>query len=91
MQAGEWPAFLFLMNALKTAALLGLLSGLLLLGGDAIAGQQGLYIAFCVAISMNVFGYFFSDKMALAMYSAQPVTPTANAEIFNGCSPSCKA
>ncbi len=60
------------MNALKTAALLGLLSGLLLLGGDAIAGRQGLYMAFIVAIAMNFFGYFFSEKMALAMYSAQP-------------------
>jgi heat shock protein HtpX len=71
------------MNAIKTAALLGLLSGLLLLGGDAIAGRQGLYVAFALAIAMNFFGYFFSDKMALAMYSAQPVTPSQNNDVFD--------
>ncbi len=71
------------MNAIKTAALLGLLSGLLLLGGEAIAGHQGLYVAFVVAIAMNFFGYFFSDKMALAMYAAQPVTPSQNPDVFN--------
>jgi heat shock protein HtpX len=71
------------MNGIKTALLLGLLSGLLLLGGAAIAGREGLYIAFAVAIAMNFFGYFFSDKMALAMYSAQPVTPSQNGEVFN--------
>jgi heat shock protein HtpX len=36
-----------------------------------------------VAIAMNFFGYFFSDKMALAMYSARPVTPSQNGEVFN--------
>src|SRR3984893_2389423 len=71
------------MNALKTALLLGLLSGVLLLGGDLIGGRQGLYIAFGIAIAMNFFGYFFSDKMALAMYSAQPLTPTENPEAYN--------
>jgi heat shock protein HtpX len=71
------------MNAIKTALLLGLLSGVLLLGGDLIAGRQGLYIAFAIAIAMNFFGYFFSDKMALAMYSAQPVTPTENPDVYN--------
>jgi heat shock protein HtpX len=71
------------MNTIKTALLLGLLSGVLLLGGDLIAGRQGLYIAFAIAIAMNFFGYFFSDKMALAMYSAQPVTPTENPDVYN--------
>jgi heat shock protein HtpX len=71
------------MNGIKTAALLALLSGLLLLGGEAIAGRQGLYMAFVIAIGMNFFGYFFSDKMALAMYSAQPVTPSENNAVFH--------
>ncbi|MGH9646894.1 MAG: zinc metalloprotease HtpX [Bryobacteraceae bacterium] len=70
------------MNAMKTAVLLGALSGILLLGGDLIAGRQGLYIAFAVAIGLNFFSYFFSDKMALSMYSAQPVTPTENPEVY---------
>ncbi len=83
MRAGEkGPPFFCLMNAIKTALLLGLLSGLLLLGGEAIAGRQGLYIAFAIAIGLNFFGYFFSDKMALSMYSAQAVTPSENGEVF---------
>jgi heat shock protein HtpX len=71
------------MNALKTAALLGLLSGVLLLGGDLIAGRQGLYLAFIVAMGLNFFSYFFSDKIALSMYSAQPVGPAENREVYN--------
>jgi heat shock protein HtpX len=71
------------MNGLKTALLLGLLSGILLAGGDLIAGRQGLYVAFVIAIGMNFFSYFFSDKMALAMYSAQPVSPEENPQVFN--------
>lgn len=70
------------MNALKTTLLLGTLSGLLLFGGETIAGRQGLYIALAIAVAMNFFGYFFSDKMALAMYSAQPVTPDENGNVY---------
>jgi len=76
------PPCCFFMNAIKTALLLGLLSGVLLLGGELIAGRQGLYIAFAIAIAMNFFGYFFSDKMALAMYSAQPLTPMENPAVY---------
>src|SRR5689334_1911994 len=70
------------MNALKTTLLLGALSGLLLFGGELIGGRQGLYVALAIAVGMNFFGYFFSDKMALAMYSAQPVTPTENSDAY---------
>jgi heat shock protein HtpX len=70
------------MNGLKTALLLGTLSGLLLLGGDLIGGRNGLYIALAIAVAMNFFGYFFSDKLALSMYSAQPVTPTENSQVY---------
>src|SRR4029077_1499902 len=35
-----------------------------------------------IAVAMNFFGYFFSDKLALSMYSAQPVTPTENSEVY---------
>jgi len=61
-------------NTLKTVLLLGLLSGLFLLGGEAIGGQQGLYIGLALAALVNFGSYFFSDKIALAMYSAQPVS-----------------
>ena len=70
------------MNALKTALLLGLLSGLLLAGGEILGGRNGLYIALAIAVFMNFFGYFFSDKMALAMYSAKPVTPAENSDVY---------
>jgi heat shock protein HtpX len=70
------------MNALKTALLLGLMSGLLLAAGDFFGGRNGLYMALAIAVAMNFFGYFFSDKMALSMYSAQPVTPTENPEVY---------
>lgn len=69
-------------NTLKTALLLGLLSALLVLGGGALGGRNGLYIGLAFAAAMNFFSYFFSDKIALSMYSAQPVSETENPEIY---------
>src|SRR5215472_3758418 len=71
------------MNGVKTALLLGLLSAILLFGGEAIGGRRGLETALVIAVAMNFFGYFFSDKMALGMYGAQPVTPTENAGVYS--------
>jgi heat shock protein HtpX len=70
------------MNGLKTAILLGTLSGLLLLGGEMLGGRNGLYTALAIAVAMNFFSYFFSDRMTLAMYSAQPVTPSENPDVY---------
>ena len=70
------------MNALKTVLLLGVLSGLLLFLGEFFGGRNGLYIGLAIAVAMNFFSYFFSDKMALATYSAQPVTPEQNASVY---------
>ena len=61
-------------NAIKTALVLGLLSGLLLLVGDAYGGSNGLTLALGFAILMNGGAYFFSDKIALASSGAQPVS-----------------
>lgn len=61
-------------NALKTTLLLGVLTGFLLLIGDHYGGQNGMLIALAIAGVMNFVSYFFSDKLALAMYSAKPVT-----------------
>jgi heat shock protein HtpX len=74
-------------NAVKTAMLLGLLSALLLVGGEAIAGRQGLYYALIFAGLMNFAGYFFSDKIALSMYSAQPLSEADNPEVYRRVEP----
>jgi heat shock protein HtpX len=58
-------------NQLKTAALLGLLTGLVMLMGQAMGGRGGLMIAFVLAMVMNVGSYWFSDKIVLAMYRAR--------------------
>ncbi|HXP87672.1 MAG TPA: zinc metalloprotease HtpX [Bryobacteraceae bacterium] len=70
------------MNAVKTAVLLGLLSCVLVVGGGAAAGRTGLMIGLVLAVGMNFFSYFFSDKLALASYSAQPVTPEENGDVY---------
>jgi len=75
------------MNSLKTALLLGLLTALLLVGGEAAGGRSGLYLGFLMALAMNFVSYFFSDKIALAMYSAQPVSETENPEIYRRIGP----
>jgi heat shock protein HtpX len=62
-------------NTVKTTVLLAALSGLLLLIGDLLGGQSGLVIALGFAVVMNIGSYWFSDKMVLAMYRAQPVGP----------------
>jgi heat shock protein HtpX len=75
------------MNALKTALLLGLLSGLLLFGGEALGGRQGLIWALGIAAVMNFASYFFSDKIALMTYSAQPVTSEQNPQVYRRVEP----
>ncbi len=70
------------MNGLKTALLLGIMSGVLLAGGEMLGGRNGLYTALAIAVAMNFFGYYFSDKMALSMYAAQPVTPTEHPDVY---------
>src|SRR6187431_3183260 len=60
-------------NTIKTALLLGLLSGLLLLIGDALGGQGGLLIALAFAVVINFASYWFSDKIVLSMYRAKEV------------------
>ena len=59
---------------LKTAFLLTLLTVLLVLMGEHFGGRDGLILGFLFAAGMNFFTYFYSDKLALKMYKAQPVT-----------------
>jgi heat shock protein HtpX len=70
------------MNAVKTVLLLGALSAILLIGGEWIGGRTGLEYGLAIAIFMNFFSYFFSEKIALMSYAAQPVTPEENAEVY---------
>lgn len=61
-------------NTFKTAFLLTLLTLLLMFIGRAFGGQNGMILALGLAVVMNFVSYFYSDKIALAMYRAQPVT-----------------
>jgi heat shock protein HtpX len=70
------------MNRVKTALLLGALSGLLLLGGEMLGGRNGLMYGLLLAVGMNFFSYFFSEKIALMSYRAQPVTPQQNPDVY---------
>jgi heat shock protein HtpX len=74
-------------NSIKTVLLLGLLSGVFLLVGDWLGGTQGMYMGFGFALLMNFGSYFFSDKIALAMYHAQPVSETENPEVWRRIGP----
>ena len=61
-------------NTFKTALLLTAMTLFLLFLGQFFGGQRGLALALVFAVVMNFASYFFSDKIALAMYRAQPVT-----------------
>src|SRR6516165_1010178 len=61
-------------NTFKTAFLLTALTLLLMLIGRAFGGQNGMVLALGIAVVMNFVSYFYSDKIALAMYRAQPVS-----------------
>jgi heat shock protein HtpX len=62
-------------NGIKTALLLGLLSGVLLALGQVLGGANGLMLGFVFAVLMNFGSYWFSDKIVLKMYRAQEVGP----------------
>jgi heat shock protein HtpX len=69
------------MNGLKTAALLGGLTGLLVLMGNWLGGTGGMVMAFGFAIMMNMGADWFSDKMALRMAGAREVSPEEAPEL----------
>ncbi|MGA2897844.1 MAG: zinc metalloprotease HtpX [Acidobacteriaceae bacterium] len=62
------------MNTFKSTLMLVLLMLVLVLIGERIGGESGMLIAFAISVAMNFTAYFFSDKIALKMYRAQPVT-----------------
>lgn len=62
------------MNGIKTTLLLTTLTIILVLAGQYFGGSNGAFLAFLFAAGLNFFSYYYSDKIALAMYAARPVT-----------------
>jgi len=60
-------------NLMKTAMLMAAITALFMGVGQAMGGQQGMVLALLVALGMNFFSYWFSDKMVLKMYNAREV------------------
>jgi heat shock protein HtpX len=69
-------------NALKTTALLAVLTGLLLWVGQFLGGTQGLVVALIFAAAMNLGSYWFSDRLVLAMYRARPLSEGDAPELY---------
>jgi heat shock protein HtpX len=70
-------------NTIKTALLLGALTGLLMLIGGLIGGKGGVYIAFIFAVILNFGSYWFSDKIVLKMYKAQEVSESSAPDLYH--------
>lgn len=70
-------------SAIKTTILLGALTGLLILIGGIFGGRSGMEIAFVIALMMNFFSYWFSDKMVLKAYNAQELDAAAAPELYS--------
>jgi heat shock protein HtpX len=70
------------MNALKTTFMLGAMTGLLLAMGELLGGRDGLTLALLLAGVMNFGAWFWSDKIVLRMYNAQPVGPSEAPELY---------
>ncbi len=71
------------MNSLKTTLLLGAMTGLLLFVGELMGGRDGMTIALLMAAVMNFAAFFWSDKIVLSMYHAQPVDAQQAPELFD--------
>jgi heat shock protein HtpX len=67
---------------IKTALILGALSGLLLLLGNLFAGTNGIIIAFLLSVAMNALAYYFSEKIVLSLYKAEKLDSTTYAWVY---------
>lgn len=67
----------------KTTLLLGLMTGLLMVLGGLIGGRHGVAIAFGIAVVMNFFSYWFSDKIVLRAYGAQELDASSAPELYS--------
>jgi len=69
-------------NLLKTAVLMAAITALFMTIGRLLGGQQGMVLALVVALGMNVFSYWFSDKLVLRMYNAQEVDANSAPQFY---------
>ncbi len=67
---------------LRTWALMGALTALIVLFGRLLGGQSGMIFAFFLAAAMNFFSYWYSDKIVLSMYRAREVSPAESPELY---------
>lgn len=70
-------------NYIKTILLLGVLSAVLIFIGRIVGGVEGMYVALLFALVMNGASYFFSDKIALSLSGAKPLSRTQNPELYS--------
>jgi len=64
-------------NLLKTAVLMAAITALFMLIGGYVGGRQGMVVALLIALGLNFFSYWFSDKLVLKMYNAREVDETS--------------
>ncbi|WP_295642112.1 zinc metalloprotease HtpX [uncultured Methylibium sp.] len=69
-------------NLMKTAILMAAITALFMAIGSVLGGQQGMAIALVIALGMNFFSYWFSDKMVLKMYNARQVDETTAPQFY---------
>ena len=69
-------------NLMKTAILMAAITALFMAIGSLLGGQQGMMLALIVALGMNFFSYWFSDKLVLKMYRAQQVDETSAPQFY---------
>jgi heat shock protein HtpX len=69
-------------NLLKTAVLMAAITALFMAIGSFVGGQQGMIIALLVAVGLNFFSYWFSDKLVLKMYNAREVDETSAPQFY---------
>ena len=70
------------MNSLKVWLLMGVLTILLVMMGSALGGRSGAMMFFLIALAMNFFGYYFSDKIAIKMTKSYPVSQSEAPELY---------
>lgn len=70
-------------NQVKTALLLGTMTGLIIVAGGLMGGRTGIIIAFVFAVVTNFFSYWYSHKIVLAMYKAKELTPEQAPRIYS--------